>query len=313
MILTVTLNPALDLWAEAPHVVPGPKLRLSTPRRDPGGGGINVARVISRLGGKPRALAALGGAVGAQLAALIEAEGLELIRFDAPGETRQSLTVRDAATGGEYRFVLPGEVWDNARTDKALKAIAKASGQGLVVLSGSQPPGVPDDFTWQLGQSLGGARLIVDTSGPALNAIATQKSPGISVLRMDQAEASSLAGADLSGLGETLAFGRALLERGAARCIVLARGAEGSVLVSEQGQWACRPPAVSVLSKVGAGDSFTAAFALALERGASLPEALQLGTAAAAAAVITPGTDLCHAQDVQRLKPECRIEPLAVP
>lgn len=308
MILTVTLNPALDLWAQVPRVEPGPKLRLSDPRRDPGGGGINVARVIARLGGKVRAFAALGGAIGVQLAELMRAEGVELVPFALPGETRQSLSVRDSSTGGEYRFVLPGPNWTPELTAQALTDLQAAAPSGLVVLSGSQPPGVPDSFARDLAQRLGPGRLIVDTSGPALHDIAQGGASTIAVLRMDEAEARVLSGEALATQAESLSFAQALRDRGVAQAVVLARGAEGSVLACDQGAWACHPPHVPVLSKVGAGDSFTGAFALALDRGEPLPDALRAGTAAAAAAVMTPGTELCRADDVARLVGDCVLE-----
>jgi len=310
MILTVTLNPALDLAGGVERVVPGPKLRLGGLRRDPGGGGVNVARVVARLGGEGRALVALGGAVGAQLAALIRAEGVVLVPFDAPGETRQSLTVHCAQTGGEYRFVLPGEDWPEALAKAALDTAVSEAGAGLVVLSGSQPPGVPDDFAHRLAAGLGRAALIVDTSGAALRAVASGPNPGLLALRMDEAEAQALSGRALATLGETLRFAASLQARGVARLVVIARGAQGSVMVGPGGAFACAPPRVQVVSKVGAGDSFTAAFALALDRGSPADEALRMGTAAAAAAVTTGGTDLCHAADVARLAPLCRLERL---
>ena len=303
MIVTVTLNPALDVAGATDRVVPGPKLRVSGVTTDPGGGGINVARVVVRLGGEVLALAVLGGATGAQVAALLAAEGVPVQAIPATGETRQSLSVTDAA-GDQWRFVLPGPPAPDAAA--LIAAVAAAAPPGaLVVLSGSQPPGLEDGFAPRLAQGLPGRRLVVDTSGPAL--VATLAGQGLHSLRMDQAEAEAAAGHALPRAEDTAGFCGGLVARGVAQVVIAARGATGNVLVSGAGAWLCAPPVVPVVSAVGAGDSFTAAYVLALDRGGDLADALRAGTAAAAAAVTTPGTDLCHPADVARLAPLCRL------
>ncbi len=314
-ILTVTLNPAVDVAAEVDRVEPGPKLRLSRPRSDPGGGGINVARAIGRLGGRAQAFVALGGAMGAQLSWLLEHEGVRLHAFEAPGETRHSLSVQESETGLEYRFVLPGEVWPAGRARKALAAIeAVVRSGGVVVLSGSQPPGVSDDFPTRLARRLAGpgAMLIVDTSGAPLDRLVDVPDPGHppKVLRMDDVEAEGVAGRRLPEPGDTADFAAALVARGVAETVVIARGADGNVLVRDGLRLHCRPPVVEVLSKVGAGDSFMGAFTLELARDADWEVALRQGTAAAAAAVTTPGTELCSLEDTERFAPGCSLERL---
>jgi 6-phosphofructokinase 2 len=313
-ILTVTLNPALDLAGTTPRVTAGPKLRVTGLTIEPGGGGINVARVIHRLGGEVIALASLGGPTGARIADLLEAEGLQVRTVAAPGDTRQSLAVTDESDGAQYRFVLPGPEWDAGAEDAALDATAKAAPAGaLVVLSGSQPPGVAADFPQRLADALAarGARLIVDTSGPALERLLRHPDASArpDVLRLDEREAEALAGGAIADASASLDLAENLVSRGVARTVVMARGADGSVLAAPGLRLHVVPPRVNVLSAVGAGDSFTGAFTLALARGADLEEALRQGTAAAAAAVITPATELCHPEDVARLMPGCRVFP----
>lgn len=310
-ILTVTLNPALDLSADAPQVKAGPKLRLSAPVIEPGGGGINVARAIAILGGQARVLAALGGTTGARIAALIEGAGLQLLPFALPDETRQSLSVIDREDGRQYRFIMPGPRWDARLSNDMLSRIAEgAAPGGWVVLSGSQPPGVSDDFAARLAERLAGseARLVVDTSGTALaHLIAGGAGAAPWCLRMDQAEAEEAAGRPLPDVAESLAFAEELVARGVAKVVVLARGSDGSVLAGEGVRLHCRPPKVPVNSKTGAGDSFTGAFVLALAQGADLAEALRHGTAAAAAAVMTGASQLCRRVDAERLLPDCVV------
>jgi 6-phosphofructokinase 2 len=313
-VLTVTLNPAVDFAGRVAQVEAGPKLRLSEPRTDPGGGGINAARALLRLGGRATAFVALGGAMGAQLAWLLHAERVPLVPFDAPGETRHSLSVTETATGGEYRFVLPGSDWTPAQADAVLDAVAAAADpRAVVLLSGSQPPGLPDDFPARLARRLDPqALLMVDTSGAPLDRMVDlpEADAAPAVLRMDDAEAEAVAGRALPAPADTADFAAALVARGVARCAVIARGAEGSVLAGPEGRFHCTPPQVEVASKVGAGDSFSGAFALALARGQDATAALRAGTAAAAAAVMTPGTELCRAEDAARLAPLCRLAPL---
>lgn len=312
-ILTVTLNPALDISATTARVSPGPKLRLDSLRHDPGGGGINVARAIVRLGGRAEALAVLGGAMGARIARLLEAEGVPLLPIDTPEETRHSLSVTDLSDGGQYRFVLPGELWPEARAGSVLDRIDQAARPGgFVVLSGSQPPGVPDDFPHHLAARLGErSRMIADISGGALSAALIRPThPAPAVLRLDQGAAERAAGGRLGAAADSAAFARTLVERGLARMVVVARGANGNVLADAGQLLHCRPPAVPVKSPVGAGDSFTAAFTLALARGEGAEDALRAGTAAAAAAVMTEGTELCRAEDAARLGPQCHMQRL---
>lgn len=310
-LVTVTLNPALDLSGSVPRVEPGPKLRLAEVLAEAGGGGINVARAAVALGGAALALAALGGATGARLAGLLaDVPGLTVMPFDAPGETRESLSVTDAGTGAQYRFVLPGPVWDGADAALAQQIARRVPEGALVVLSGSQPPGIGADFPQRLARALDGrARLVVDTSGPALLGLGAPRPGGAApyVLRANLTESEELAGRPLPGLDDSLAFARELVARGAAQVAVLARGSGGSVLAAKGLALSCAPPPSPVVSKIGAGDSFTGAFALALARGEGPEAALALGTAAAASAVGQAGSGLCRGDEVARLLPGCRV------
>lgn len=312
-LLTITLNPALDISAGSDSVVPGPKLRLDAPIIEAGGGGINVARAAATLGGQVRALVALGGPTGQRIEGLLRDAGIDLRVFALSGDTRQSLAVTDRRDGQQYRFQFPGPQWDDDAVGALLAVIAQEAAGRVVVLSGSQPPGVPDDMAQRVARVLtADARLVVDTSGAALRHLATRPDPGAmpAVLRMDDVEAESLAGSSLPDVAASAAFAQALVAAGVAGCVVLARGAEGSVLAAPDIRLHCRPPLVAVVSKIGAGDSFTAAFALAMARAQGWEAALVAGTAAAAAAVMTPGSALCRAEDVARLTPNCALTPV---
>lgn len=311
-ILTLTLNPALDLSTATPEVRPGPKLRCAAPLVDPGGGGINVARALRILGDEALALVPLGGSTGARLAQALTQEGVRFQTIPAPGETRQSLAVTDRHSGQQFRFVLPGATWARDTMDAVLACLRRVMPEGaLLVMSGSQPPGVPDRFAAEVQAALPpGARLVLDTSGPALTAVVRAPIPGLSVLRMDDAEAETLAGRPFADRAASAAYAAELVAAGVAETVILARGAEGSVLADAKGKLFAPAPQVQVVSAVGAGDTFVAALVRALALHQPREVALCDAVAAAAAACLTPATDLCRIADVTRFRPLVQPEVL---
>ncbi|WP_415183900.1 1-phosphofructokinase family hexose kinase [Phaeovulum sp.] len=312
-ILTITLNPTVDISTQTDMVKPNQKLRCTRPKSDPGGGGINVSRAITLLGGHSTAFVAVGGPVGDKVIHLLTKAGIGLSPFPAPGETRQSFSVIDDSTGQQYRFVLPGPLWPAHSVTDALSRIARAAPRGgLVVLSGSQPPGVPVDFPARLSDRITRthARLILDTSGKPLHHLCSAGARPAHVLRMDEVEAEGLANAPLTTRDASASFAQSLVHRGLAQTVIVARGADGSVMATADQRWHCAGANVPVVSKVGAGDSFVGAFTLALSRDHALPRALQLGVAAASAAVMTEATQLCRPSDVRRLTPQCPVTKL---
>ncbi|MBT8424737.1 MAG: 1-phosphofructokinase family hexose kinase [Silicimonas sp.] len=312
-ILTITLNPTVDFCTTSPTIVPGPKLRCTEPQIDPGGGGINVARAVKLLGGQATALVAIGGATGAHLLQLLALEGVPTVAFQGPGETRQSMSVIDQDSGDQYRFVMPGPIWREDDVPRALNSVDQATGEDtLVVLSGSQPPGVAKDFPSILAEHVGDrqARLIVDTSGPALSHLVEEPRAALHVLRMDGPEGEELSGRRLPTREDTAEFAQDLVRKGVARIIIVARGADGSVLATADGAWHSVNPPVPVVSKVGAGDSFVGAFTLALAGDEPIEECLRWGVAAASAAVMSDATRLCDRETTEKLLPQCTISTL---
>ena len=307
-ILTVTLNPALDLATSVDSVVPSVKLRCGPPRTDPGGGGINVSRAVALLCVTSRCLVALAGRNGETLADLLRAQGIDLIVHKAPGETRSSLSVRDEKRGEQYRFMLPGPPWGPFDVIDVERAILEAAQPGgIVVISGTMPPGVLPDLIPDLCGKIRakGGEVLVDTSGPALHLIARGKGPAPDFLRMNQEEADDLAGRKLVDLEDSADFAQGLVRRGVANVVIVARGPEGSVLASDRQRFHSRAADVPVRSKVGAGDTFVGSFTLAVAQGLPLEEALRRGVAGASAAVMTEGTALCRREDVERLLEVC--------
>ena len=310
-ILTLTLNPALDMSTEVPELLADQKLRCAEPKLDPGGGGLNVSRAVRIMGGDSRALVALGGLTGDRLAGLIRSENVPFLSLVAPGETRQSLTVTEATTGRQYRFMLPGPLWSPEDQDRVFHLLRASTRSGIFgVISGSQPPGVPLDFPAQLVASMPGVQVVLDTSGPTLHQAISHPIQGLAVLRMDGEEAESIAKRTLETRQDSADFASGLVAAGVAKRVIVARGAEGSVLAEAGQRLFVVAPKVAVKSKVGAGDSFVAGFVLALARGQDVTSALALGSAAASAAVMTDATQLCDAVEIAHLLPLCSVSPI---
>lgn len=299
-ILTVTLNPALDVTATVERVLPQQKLRLRPLRDDPGGGGVNVSRAIHELGGESRAFVALGGGMGSHLRRLIEGAGFEFRVWPLEGETRFSLTVMEDSTGRHFRFVMPGPLQPATEAERLIAAIDESlEGCRYLVLSGSLPPGLPEDTYGRIVTAARqrGVRSILDTHGAALSR-ALPARPWL--IRLNHLEAQELVGgADPDASAHLLA--RQLIEQDAAEIVVVAVGADGTIVTTHDTQFHIRPPLVSVRSMVGAGDSFVAGLTLALARGWPLEQSTRFAVAAAAAAVTTEGTQLCERATTERL------------
>src|SRR5712691_141568 len=170
-IVTFTINPAVDISTSVALVQPAHKLRCTVARRDPGGGGINVARVVKRLGGDVLAVFTVGGPIGEHLKDLVKQEGIRNLTVPIRNDTREDIAVVETATGQQYRFVLPGPALAETEWRACLDALASPDIKPrFLVASGSLPPGVPDDFYASVVEATRGigAKVIVDTSGAPL-------------------------------------------------------------------------------------------------------------------------------------------------
>lgn len=296
-ILTVTVNPTLDITTTTGRLKPQQKLRCDQPVYDPGGGGVNVSRVIKELGGESMAFVVLGGNVGEQIEEMLTARGIVHEVWPTSGETRFSLTVMEATTGLHYRFVLPGPVQP---PDEAARLLARLSdllvpGYRFVVASGSLPPGLPDDFYGRLAQLAQerGAKLVLDTHGPALRAALSYRPY---LIRINHLEAQELIGGAADRAAHELA--RELIESRAVEVAIVTIGDQGTIVATPGQELEIRPPRVTVRSTVGAGDSFVGALTMGLAKGWTIEAASRYGVAAAAAAVTTEATELCEADQV---------------
>lgn len=305
-ILTVTLNPALDVSTSVARLLPTHKLRCASERRDPGGGGINVARVIQRLGGDVAALFPSGGPIGSYLERLLSDEGVISSTVAIAGVTRESFTIVETDTAQEYRFVLPGPALAPMEFAALIEMIQAQAQPRYVVASGSLSAGLPEDAYGRLAVAARarGGKFVLDASGPAL--AAALEAGGIHLIKPNWNELEDLAGAPLNSDRAALAFARRLIARGQVDIVAVSKGAEGALLVTADEAWTAEAIASPVQSSVGAGDSFLGGLVWALAGGAGPEAALCQALAAGAAALLRPGTALCRADDVARLAPMAR-------
>jgi 6-phosphofructokinase 2 len=298
-IITLTMNPALDIATSTDRVVPTHKLRCAAPRYDPGGGGINVARAVHALGGDAVAIFPAGGAAGEMIRHLLDEEGVCYDAIAIAGFTRESLAVEERASGNQFRFILPGPEISERDQQRCLdQLVLRAAGTSYIVASGSLPLGVPDNFYARvaaLANSLG-KRLVLDTSGPAL-----KQAGGVYLLKPSLRELQDLLGRQICTETDQEQAARDVIEQGRSEIVVLSLGAEGALLATADGceRFAAIP--VEAISSIGAGDSMLAGIVLGLSRGLPLREAVRFGMAAGAAALFGTGTQLCRRADVERL------------
>jgi 6-phosphofructokinase 2 len=311
-IVTLTINPAIDIFVNVARVEPTRKLRCSAPKRDPGGGGINVARVAHRLGSDVMAIYPIGGAIGKLLQRLVEREGIASLVTPSHVETRENFTAYEKDSGEQYRFVLPGSALHRAEWEACLDKLASLKDRPkFVVASGSVPPGVPDDFFARAvrhAKALG-AKTVIDTSGAALDAALDA---GVTLIKPNLVELADLSGMPLDSEAERMAACRKLVTDGRAQAVALTLGEHGALLVTAARAWRARPLAIEAVSTVGAGDSFLGGMVAALAQGRAPDQAFRVAVAAASAAAMSPGTELCRAEDVQRLLPQVEISEFAL-
>jgi 6-phosphofructokinase 2 len=309
-IVTVTVNPAIDVSTVVERLVPFYKMRCGKARHDPGGGGINVARVLKRFDMEVRAVFPFGGDTGQLLRRLVKQEGIDSLTVPILGDTREDFSVTEQTSGRQFRFVLPGPTFASEECERLLTAVTDVVPvPDFIIVSGSLPAGVPENFYGEITKiaSKAGAKTVIDTSGPAL---AVALSQGVYLIKPNLREFRELMGAPLENETQWLKAARNLIETSRAQVVALSLGNEGALLVTRDSAWRGYVPKVTPVSTVGAGDSFLGGLIWCLASNRSGEEALRYAIAAGTSALLSPGTDLCHRHDVERLLADVRIEPL---
>ncbi|HKK54681.1 1-phosphofructokinase family hexose kinase [Marinobacter sp.] len=300
-VVTLCLKPAIDLFCETERLVDDGKSRCRELAREPGGGGINVARNLHAMGVDALAVFAAGGTNGRQVRELLEEEGVPVQCLDIADNTGQNIGLTDASTGKMYHLVFPGQRLDETEWQNCLDYISSLDpAPTYLVLSGSLPEGAPDDFYGRIATDAKakGIRTILDASGRAL---AAPLKAGVYLAKLNGEEfAESGYSGSLDDYQSMLAAMADMVADGIAEALIVTLDAEGALLASRDGdKLHVRPPRVKVASHIGAGDSFVSGFVYQMHRGKSLPEAYQYGVAAAAAKVQIPGNHLNNMELVE--------------
>jgi len=299
-IITITFNPCIDKSTSVAALIPEKKLKCTAPKFEPGGGGINVARAIKKLGGDATAIYPAGGYTGFFFTQLVKKDGIDTIEIDTKNHTRENLIVLDESTNQQYRFGMPGQLQAEREWQQCLEAIEEVEDVAFIVGSGSLAPGVPADVFARIAEIARrkNAKLIVDTSGEALR-LAVEK--GVYMLKPNLAELASLVNEEEVEPGNVTAFARQLIAKGGSEVVVVSMGAAGARLVTRGESYHFLAPPVKRKSTVGAGDSMVAGIVFRLSKNENLREAVQYGVACGTAAIMNRGTELCKLEDVERL------------
>lgn len=306
MILTLTLNPAVDQTIEIERLDLGQVNRYARPYLDPAGKGVNVSRMVHRLGGRTIALGFLAGEFGQVVARSLEAEGVEQHFVPVPGQTRINVTIVESESRRATGLYGPGPRIDplhGAKLEALLADCLPAS--RILVLAGSLPPGVSEAIYARFIRMARERRVatVLDADGTAMR-LGVEARPDL--IKPNVQEAERLLDRRLPDLGAIIDGARELASRGVGT-VVVSMGADGAVCVAGGRVLRVVPPRVEARSTVGSGDSFIGGMTLALRRGEGIEAALRLGAAAGAATAAVEGTALGMPDTVARLAPEVRV------
>ena len=299
-IVTITFSPCIDKSTSVASLVPEKKLHCSTPKLEPGGGGINIARAIKKLGGESIAIFPSGGYTGKYFNHLLEKENIPSVIIETNNETRENIIVFDESSTNQYRFGMPGTALNESEWKQCLTAVEEINDIEFIIASGSLPPGVPSNIYAQLARIAKNknAKFVVDTSGEALKQAVEE---GVYLLKPNLGELCSLAGKATLQTMEVKDVARAIIEKEKCEVMMVSMGADGAMLVTKDMAEIIIAPTVIRKSTVGAGDSMLAGIIFYLSKGRGIVEAAQYGVACGTAATLNTGTELCKKEDADKL------------
>ncbi len=307
MIITVTLNPAVDHTLDLHHLTLGDTNRVQNSRIDPGGKGINVSRVLQELGRESMASGLAPGSLGRFVEHSLLERGILCDFVHTRGQTRTNLTVVDESIHETTLLSYRGpEIDPRHMTTLETKLRRYLSSGDWLVIAGSIPPPIkPEAYARliELGRDAE-AKTVLDADAEAL-AAGLRGKPDL--VKTNHHEAERLLGRELGDDASLEQAAHEMRAAGAGTAVITA-GGRGCVAVTEDEVWWAWPPEVAVVSSVGAGDALLAGMLLLLSDGGSIEDALRWGTAAGAAACLTEGTQLCGREAVLSTIDDVRVK-----
>ncbi|HIE18047.1 MAG TPA: 1-phosphofructokinase [Dehalococcoidia bacterium] len=309
MIATVTLNPSLDRTVTVEGLLVDETNRWTSLRRDPGGKGINVSRVVHELGGETVAYGFIGGTDGDELMYLLKRQGVPFDFTPIKEDIRSNFIITDLKTRRQTRIDAPGPHVSAGELESLIDKVTHIEPRpDFLVFAGSVPPGVPDDIY---------RRLISEVKRQGINTVLDSDErwlkEGIKaqpyLIKPNVHEAEELLETELKDDAAIIEAAKTLMGQGI-KVAAISRGKDGLIVATRQKAVKAVPPEVKIRSTVGAGDSAVAGLVLKLSQGHGIDEACRWATAAGTAATLTPGTELCRRADVERLLPQVKVEEL---
>ncbi len=299
MIVTLTINPALDKTTSVDKLLPEKKLRCDAMSVEAGGGGINVSKAIIELGGKTTAVFTSGGMNGRAIEAYLEQRSIPFETVAIEQETRESVTVLEKVSNNQFRFVMPGPTIREKEVQKCLDMLEKLR-PDILVASGSLAPGLGEDFLARVSGICKGCdtKFIADTSGKPLQAVVES---GVYLLKPNLHELSTLAGVEELQMDMVDDAAQEVIAKGKVQVIVVSMGQSGAMLVTKDIVATIPAPIVRKKSTVGAGDSMVGGMAYKIDAGADVVEMAMFGVACGTAATMNAGSQLFKKPDVERL------------
>ena len=306
MITTITLNPCLDEHISVDKLVMEQTNRWSRLRRYAGGKGIDVSRAVHEMGGTTTAYGFIGGTDGRQVEILLDEEGVPFSFTPIKQETRSNFIITEAKTHRQTRIDAPGPRISKNDMERFHRKMSHTYPHSdLMVASGSVPPGVPTNIYYDIVREARGygVRSILDTEGPWLTK-GIEAKPYL--IKPNIHEAEQILGRELP-TEETISKAALELVNTGIEVVVISRGKDGIIAATKDCIAKATPPPVKPRSSVGAGDCAVAGLAIKLVDKEPLVEACRLAVAMGTAAVLTPGTELCHKTDVETLLPQIKV------
>ncbi len=296
MIVTLTLNAALDKSTEIDRLIAEKKMRCKEMLIEAGGGGINVSKAIHELEGESTAVYFSGGLNGEILTGLLENKKIVLKPVKIKGDTRESFVASELSTNKQYRFVMPGPAIDDDEIKRLKNVIAEIPAISYLVCSGSLPAGVSPSVLGDIAlfAKQNNIRLVLDTSGEPLKAAISK---GVYLLKPNLTELCSLVGKNYLEPSEIEQAAKQILESGGCEVLVVSMGPSGALLVTKNNTKQITAPIVKKQSTVGAGDSMVAGIVWMLEQKSDIADAVRFGVACGTAATINKGSQLFKKAD----------------